>query len=92
MKYTSYVLENFRYVMCGYTVRLLASVYTTVKSGNCLIIGARPIHNDTSEECYPKCRLGQCCVDGKCLCIDSETMEVADCECKLDHIVTYVRS
>ena len=44
------------------------------------ILGAKP-GNDTHEECRPSCRLGQCCIDGKCLCIDSEAMKVDDCEC-----------
>ena len=72
----------------SYIASLLLLVKSYVaKSINCLIIGARPMHNDTSEECSPKCRLGQCCVDGKCLCIDSEAMEVADCECVLNYHV-----
>ena len=46
------------------------------------IVETKP--NDTSEACQPNCRLGQCCVDGKCLCIDPATFEVDDCECMLN--------
>ena len=43
-------------------------------------VGVEP-NDDTSQVCDPKCRLGQCCVDGKCLCIDPATLRADDCEC-----------
>ena len=47
-------------------------------------VGAKP--NDTSQVCRPKCRLGQCCVNGKCLCVDPSTLKLHNCECMLDYL------
>ena len=54
------------------------------------IVGARP--NSTSQTCQPRCRLGQCCMDGKCLCIDPATFQVDDCGCMLNYLyeVNYI--
>ena len=40
--------------------------------------GAEP--NDTSQLCYPKCKPGQCCVNGICLCFDSNATKVLNCK------------
>ena len=54
------------------------------------IVGVRP--NSTSQTCQPRCRLGQCCMDGKCLCIDPATFQVDDCGCMLNYLyeVNYI--
>ena len=36
--------------------------------------------NDTSEVCDPKCDPGQCCMNGTCLCFDSDTKKGVECE------------
>ena len=41
--------------------------------------GIKP--NGTSEEvCDPKCEPGQCCMNGTCLCFDSDSMKVMECK------------
>ena len=40
--------------------------------------GIKP--NGTSEVCDPKCEPGQCCMNGTCLCFDSDTKKVVECE------------
>ena len=40
--------------------------------------GAEP--NDTSQLCHPKCKPGQCCMNGKCLCFDSNATKVLNCK------------
>ena len=41
--------------------------------------GIKP--NGTSEEvCDPKCKPGQCCRKGTCLCFDSDTKKAVECK------------
>lgn len=35
---------------------------------------------DSSEVCDPPCELGECCKNGKCMCLDTDTLEVKECE------------
>ena len=61
-----------------------SSSYFVKLSASCIRIfyynaGIKP--NGTSQEvCDPKCEPGQCCINGTCLCFDSDTKKVVECK------------
>ena len=36
--------------------------------------------SDQTEVCDPPCKLGECCKDGKCMCLDTDTLTVEECK------------
>ncbi|XP_065920074.1 uncharacterized protein [Dysidea avara] len=44
--------------------------------------GSQP--NDTSAVCFPECKPGQCCMDGKCYCFDADNNTMKECPVECD--------
>ena len=39
--------------------------------------------NDSSSNmCEPECNIGQCCEEGKCMCLNTTSLEVKECKSK----------
>ena len=66
-----------------YGLYIIYSFSSLLQCNSCIIYEltyAETLPSDQTEVCDPPCKLGECCKDGKCMCLDTDTLTVEECK------------
>ena len=60
-------------------IQIVHNCYILCAHNVFMFVGPGSQPNDTSAVCFPECKPGQCCMDGKCYCFDADNNTMKEC-------------
>ena len=72
--------KNFRNQIARFISQKCKSVYNNLYTCSYNNLITVTFADDSSDTCKPECNVGQCCMEGKCMCLNITTLEVKLCK------------